>query len=252
MQLPIDPDIDESSEIDVNGNENRHADQDGDSDPRILPFANRIFLCSSNQSIAQRWQDALSEAGELSLVSSVEVLFNHLEFCPTDLVLVDLALYDKDYRALPEALCQRFPSVSFIVLSPLPNDDEGLYLISHGVKGYCNRYISKALLIKAVELVRMGEVWVGRSLLFKLMSRLGAAGEPKGEKQARNSDLDTNLAKLTEREREIAHRVGAGDSNKVIANKLDITERTVKAHLSSIFRKTATKDRLQLGLLINR
>ncbi|MES9812798.1 MAG: helix-turn-helix transcriptional regulator [Candidatus Thiodiazotropha sp.] len=83
------------------------------------------------------------------------------------------------------------------------------------------------------------------------MSRLSAASPPKSEDQAREPDIESTLSKLTDREREIAQLVGSGDSNKVIAKKLDITERTVKAHLSSIFRKTSTKDRLQLGLLIN-
>ncbi|MBT3045713.1 MAG: response regulator transcription factor [gamma proteobacterium symbiont of Ctena orbiculata] len=97
----------------------------------------------------------------------------------------------------------------------------------------------------------MGEVWVGRSLLFKLMNRLSSMASPQAEERGMQGGSADSLAKLTEREREIAQHVGAGDSNKVIARKLDITERTVKAHLSSIFRKTNTKDRLQLGLLIN-
>ncbi|MCG8047962.1 MAG: response regulator transcription factor [Candidatus Thiodiazotropha endolucinida] len=179
------------------------------------------------------------------------MLISNLKTYQTDVVLVDLELFNKDYREIPQLLCQRFKDVAFIILSAIPNDEEGLYLISNGVKGYCNRYISKALLVKAVELVRMGEVWVGRSLLFKLMSRLSSVSPPKDEDQARESDRESTLSKLTDREREIAQLVGSGDSNKVIAKKLDITERTVKAHLSSIFRKTSTKDRLQLGLLIN-
>jgi DNA-binding NarL/FixJ family response regulator len=251
IQLSINPDIDEDSEIGVNGNKNCQIDTDGDAEYRNIPNTNKILLCSSNEAVSKRWHGALSAVGELSVVSSLENLFSHLRSYPTEVVLVDLELFEKGYREIPETLCQSFPHVSFIALSPLPNDGEGLYLISHGVKGYCNRYISQALLIKAVELVHMGEIWVGRSLLFKLMNRLGSVSEPKGERQGMKADADVKLAKLTGRESEIAQLVGVGDSNKVIAKKLDITERTVKAHLSAIFRKTATKDRLQLGLLIN-
>jgi DNA-binding NarL/FixJ family response regulator len=242
MQLSTNLDTDEISDIDAHGNEDRKDDVDSDSG---------ILLCSADEDIADRWREALVEVGVLSAVTSREALLSNLKTDHAEVVLVDLELFDKDYRELPELLCQQFPSLSFIVLSSMPNDDEGLYLISQGVKGYCNRYISKALLIKAVELVRMGEVWVGRSLLFKLMNRLSSLNLPKGEELGMKAGADEKLAKLTEREGEIAQLVGAGDSNKVIAKKLDITERTVKAHLSSIFRKTATKDRLQLGLLIN-
>ncbi|MES9994048.1 MAG: response regulator transcription factor [Candidatus Thiodiazotropha sp.] len=250
-QLSINPNADEIPDLDSDGNENLATDLSADSEHRIIPFANRILLCSSDEAIAKRWHESLNRVGELSAVSSLEALSSSLKTYQPGVVLVDLLLFGKDYRKLPESLCQRFPDISFIVFSPAPNDDEGLYLISRGVKGYCNRYISKALLLKAVELVRMGEVWVGRSLLFKLMNRLSSMDSPQSEAHNTQANSDETLSKLTEREREIAQLVGAGDSNKVIARKLDITERTVKAHLSSIFRKTRTKDRLQLGLLIN-
>ncbi|MEW8509408.1 MAG: response regulator transcription factor [Candidatus Thiodiazotropha sp.] len=251
MQLSINPNTDEIPELGVNGNKNHKADLSSGSERRVVPIANKILLCSSDKAIEKRWQESLNEVGELAAVSSLESLIKSLKTCQTEVVLVDLELFAKDYRELPASLCQQFPDVSFVVLSPVPNDDEGLYLISHGVKGYCNRYISKALLVKAIELVRMGEVWVGRSLLFKLMNRLSSMASPQAEERGMQGGSADSLAKLTEREREIAQHVGAGDSNKVFARKLDITERTVKAHLSSIFRKTNTKDRLQLGLLIN-
>ncbi|MEW8562597.1 MAG: response regulator transcription factor [Candidatus Thiodiazotropha sp.] len=251
MQLSINPTTDDMLDVGPNGNKNHNTDLSSDSERRVVPIANKILLCSSDKAIEKRWQESLNEVGELAAVSSLESLINSLKSCQTEVVLVDLELFAKDYREIPASLCQRFPNVSFVVLSPVPNDDEGLYLISHGVKGYCNRYISKALLVKAVELVRMGEIWVGRSLLFKLMNRLSSMASPQGEEHGMKTGSVDGLAKLTEREREIAQLVGAGDSNKAIARKLDITERTVKAHLSSIFRKTKTKDRLQLGLLIN-
>ncbi|MCU7816683.1 MAG: response regulator transcription factor [Candidatus Thiodiazotropha sp. (ex Rostrolucina anterorostrata)] len=183
------------------------------------------------------------------MVSNREAVSRILEANQPEIVLMDLLLFGEDYRQIPQLLCHQYPNVAFIFLSPEPNDIEGFYLISRGGRGYCNRYISKALLIKAVELVRMGEVWVGRKLLFKLMNRLTSMNHTSDDEVENRAD--SKLSKLTDREREIAVLIGSGDSNKVIANKLDITERTVKAHLSSIFRKTATKDRLQLGLLIN-
>ena len=61
------------------------------------------------------------------------------------------------------------------------------------------------------------------------------------------SDL---LANLTRRECEIATLVGNGESNKQIARLLDITERTVKAHLTEVFRKLEIADRLKLALMV--
>jgi DNA-binding NarL/FixJ family response regulator len=58
------------------------------------------------------------------------------------------------------------------------------------------------------------------------------------------------LADLTQREREIATLIGIGESNKQIARRLTITERTVKAHLTEIFRKLGIGDRLRLALRV--
>ncbi|MEW8586152.1 MAG: hypothetical protein AB2531_10350, partial [Candidatus Thiodiazotropha sp.] len=207
MQLSINPTTDDMLDVGPNGNKNHNTDLSSDSERRVVPIANKILLCSSDKAIEKRWQESLNEVGELAAVSSLESLINSLKSCQTEVVLVDLELFAKDYREIPASLCQRFPNVSFVVLSPVPNDDEGLYLISHGVKGYCNRYISKALLVKAVELVRMGEIWVGRSLLFKLMNRLSSMASPQGEEHGMKTGSVDGLAKLTEREREIAQLV---------------------------------------------
>ena len=65
-----------------------------------------------------------------------------------------------------------------------------------------------------------------------------------------DAECGVDLDALTAREREIALQVGVGCSNKVIAQRLGITERTVKAHLGSVFGKLGVKDRLQLALLV--
>ena len=63
-------------------------------------------------------------------------------------------------------------------------------------------------------------------------------------------NLDTRLDRLTPREREIAQLIGGGASNKEIAGRLNITEATVKAHLTAIFRKLGLSDRLGLALFV--
>jgi DNA-binding NarL/FixJ family response regulator len=62
---------------------------------------------------------------------------------------------------------------------------------------------------------------------------------------------DPRLASLTTREQEVCQLVARGYSNKVIANRLGITERTVKEHLSHSFAKLNVKDRMQIMLLVN-
>lgn len=134
-----------------------------------------------------------------------------------------------------------------IALSDLPSDEQGLIALSAGVSGYCNGHAATAVLRQVADTVLNGGVWVGQWLLQRLLAgvaRVAAQKYAPPEPSAWASGL-------TEREAEVARAVASGASNKEIANRLDITERTVKAHLGSVFDKLKLRDRLQLTLLVN-
>ncbi|MDE1941514.1 MAG: response regulator transcription factor [Betaproteobacteria bacterium] len=132
-----------------------------------------------------------------------------------------------------------------VALSDEPRDEEGVAVLQAGASGYCNGYAAPEVLRQVAQTVEQGGVWVGQSLLQKLVSAAA--------RQTPDSPLATgNWAQsLTEREQAVALAVASGASNKEIAARLDITERTVKAHLSATFEKLKVRDRLQLTLLVN-
>ncbi|MCP4993353.1 MAG: response regulator transcription factor [Gammaproteobacteria bacterium] len=209
-----------------------------------------ILLCSDNNDLISRWRQGIPGSLDTVLVKNLEELNVQLNGEQSSIVLFDLELLDGDISTGGVELIQRYSDIRIIAMSPMPDTDEGLSLIAKGAKGYCNRYIAPEMLSKVLAVVAMGEVWLGNSLVNRLLENLAKAG------QAQNPDTNTQksdqrLTSLTYREQEIAGLVGSGASNKIIARELDITERTVKAHLSAIFRKTQTKDRLQLSLIIN-
>ncbi|MDB5813562.1 MAG: putative LuxR-family transcriptional regulator [Rhodocyclales bacterium] len=136
--------------------------------------------------------------------------------------------------------------LSIIVLSSEPRDDEGILAMDSGASGYCNAYANEATLRQVVEVVASGELWVGRSLLTRL---LRGVSQNLGKSAAPTSDAWRKA--LTEREVEVATMAAQGASNLGIAEVLGITERTVKAHLTSIFEKLDIADRLQLALRVH-
>ncbi len=106
------------------------------------------------------------------------------------------------------------------------------------------------LLPQALGLIEAGEIWLGSELVLHLI-RENAPVNGHASAAAAAEKLSTNsLGDLAARERDTATRVAQGKSNKVIASEPGVTERTVKAHLSSIYRKTGARDRLQLAMLI--
>ena len=113
--------------------------------------------------------------------------------------------------------------------------------------GYGNTYISLARLVEAVRVISGGAVWLGQKVIQQLI--LESYSKAK-EQVAPGSGQ--RLAGLTPAEHKVAELVAQGQSNLEIAFNLKITERTVKAHLTSIYEKTKTGSRLSLALLINR
>jgi two-component system, NarL family, nitrate/nitrite response regulator NarL len=205
-----------------------------------------LVLCSPVESVRLRWREGLSARGELREAESVADLQDCLRSRQPALVLLHVSLPGLSGPQDVRLLKQRYPEVKFAALADVPSDEQGLAWLRGGSDGYLNAYIAPALLAQAVEVMQMGEVWVGRSLMQRLIGGL-AATRPR-----ETSDLERRLDGLTEREREIALLIAQGASNKRIAARLAIAERTVKAHLTAVFRKTGARDRLSLALLVNR
>lgn len=139
---------------------------------------------------------------------------------------------------------ENLPEIRIVVLSNTPFQQEALLALHSGAAGYCHAQSTPRLFHQVATVVTNGGLWIGT----ELMSRILAATE-----QLHTSDPNhPSLAQLTPREQEVAQAVGRGISNKEVAQELAITERTVKAHLGSIFDKLGVRDRLQLVVLLRR
>ena len=133
-----------------------------------------------------------------------------------------------------------------VVLSYAPNDREALSALDLGARGYVHTLAAADVLNQVALVVTNQGVWVGQELLAKVLGVTFKALQQRVEHDRYQHSEYLRL--LTERERGVALAVARGATNKEAARQLDITERTVKAHLSAIFKKLAVRDRLQLIL----
>lgn len=138
-----------------------------------------------------------------------------------------------------------YPTSKVVVLANAPNQAEAFYAMSIGAQGYCHAYSESKLLKEVRTVVSHGGIWMGNELLKQLIEITTSlvGNQPQ--------QVSVLLHQLTKREQDVAIEAAKGLSNKEIARILDITERTVKAHLSSIFETLKAKDRLQLALMLN-
>jgi len=114
-------------------------------------------------------------------------------------------------------------------------------LWGYGVKGILPPYMDIKLFLKAITKVREGEVWLDQTYLKVLLD---------GHRREARSLF--GLLGLSKREKEVAVLVAQGLSNKEVAKRLSVTERTVKVHLNHIFKKLNIKSRMELLLLLGK
>jgi DNA-binding NarL/FixJ family response regulator len=140
----------------------------------------------------------------------------------------------------------QYKTAKVVVLANLPNQAEALFALSQGALGYNHSYGPAAVLKEIRTVISHGGVWLGNELLQKLIEVSTKVTNTQADY------VDSMLDKLTSREKEAAEQAAKGLSNKEIARILDVTPRTVKAHLASVFEKLQVKDRLHLALVLNK
>ena len=137
-------------------------------------------------------------------------------------------------------------SAKIAVLANAPNQAEAFYCMSLGVVAYSHAYSPAKMLSEIKTVVTNGGVWLGQDFLKRLIEVSTSLAGNQAEQVAQH------LSALSKREKQVALEAAKGLSNKEIARILNITERTVKAHLSSTFTRLNVKDRLHLALILNK
>ncbi|OHE16272.1 MAG: hypothetical protein A2X96_03330 [Syntrophobacterales bacterium GWC2_56_13] len=203
-----------------------------------------ILLSSANRAVIKRWNDLLAGEHPLEQTSSLGELERLCAGKKFDLILLHRSLVD---MAAFSQLRRLTPLSKFFLLSDLPNEEEGIAFLKLGIAGYGNTYISPPRLAEAVRVISAGGVWLGQKVIQQLILETAVRA-----KEQAAPETEERLAGLTRRELKIAGLVAQGQSNLEIAAGLKITERTVKAHLTSVYEKTKIGSRLSLALLINR
>lgn len=208
-----------------------------------------LVFASPLRGSRRRWVHRLQKTLAVWEVVERRALERAMANLKPDVVVIDLALPGlRRVRGLPD-IRRLSPSTKIVVLTHALTDSEGVLVLKAGATGYCLRSMNPEQLEKAVAAVRKGEVWVPRRLVSRLVAELLSVID-RSKIEALQSKPDPRLDNLTARQRVVAELISKGACNKEIARRLNITERTVKAHLTGAFRSVGVSDRLQLAILL--
>jgi two-component system nitrate/nitrite response regulator NarL len=207
-----------------------------------------LILASPNREVRERWRRGLGDGFPVHEVSRRADLDQAMTLLGPEILLLDVTLSRPGGVAAVAAVQRLRPSTRIILMTRTPNEKEGINALKAGVRGYCDQGIAPSLLKRAVDRVHEGEIWVGRTLVPRLLEELTSLTERRQE--ASRAGPDSRLEKLTQREFDIANLIGGGASNKEIAATMEISPGTVKAHLTTVFKKLGFSDRLRLALFV--
>jgi two-component system, NarL family, nitrate/nitrite response regulator NarL len=204
-----------------------------------------ILIATNNPRLAKRWSRALRGKYASCVVSHKPALTQTLSSLKTRVLLLDVGLPRlRTARDLP-SIQRLSPPTKIIILSAALNTNEAIAVLKAGAKGYCDHRISGALLQKATRAAIRGELWAGRKIVSELVEEMISTENRRTLVSTGKISFDG----LSPRKRQIAALVVEGIINKEIANRLNISEATVKAHVTGIFRRFKVSRRLDLERL---
>lgn len=159
-----------------------------------------------------------------------------------DVVLLDLVMPEMDGIAATPQIIAASPRARVLILTSFGEEDKVFPAIRAGAHGYLLKDIPPNDLVHAVRAAYAGKVQLHPDIARKLMSVIAGQEEPLWGTRL------TSVEELSEREREVLRLVARGLTNHEIAERLVISEKTVKTHVSSILGKLGLADRTQAAI----
>lgn len=184
---------------------------------------------------------AISVVGEAA--DGEEVVEKARELKP-DVILMDLNMPRLSGVEATKQLRSELPGAKIVALTVHDDDQRIFQVINAGVSGYMLKDVDPDSLLKTIKAVHAGESVIHPAVTARLLGEFHRLSEQAQVVEVRDSVAEL----LTHRELEILKQIARGKSNRDIATHLCISEKTVKNHISNIFRKLQVDDRTQAAL----
>lgn len=211
-----------------------------------MPKTTRIVVVDDHPMLREGVAMTLAAEADFDLVgqggSADEAIELADELLP-ELMLLDISMPGGGINAV-SAICQRYPVIKCIMLTVSENEQDVLDAMKAGAKGYVLKGVSGSSLVNILRRVQQGEAYVTPSLAATLL---------KEWHQDNADDQGTSIFEaLTKREKQILENVTTGLSNKEIADKLFLSEKTIKHYMTNILQKLQVRNRVEAALLFSK
>jgi len=204
----------------------------------------RIILADDHAVVRQGTSELLRRESDLDVIAEAENGLQAVELAQSlkpDVVIMDIRMPELSGIDATKQILETVPGVRVLVLTAHEDDQYLFSLLQAGASGYLLKTAPIDELIRAIHQVHEGRSHIDPSIVHKLVERFS---ERKGVSTDPEEGIQTPET-LTARELEVLHLLARGLNNRAIADTLVISDRTVQAHLTSIFSKMHVSSRLE-------
>jgi DNA-binding NarL/FixJ family response regulator len=205
----------------------------------------RVLVVDDHAIVRQGLRTFIELQGDMEIVGEGTNGIEAVELARStqpDIILLDLVMPEMDGVQATSRIIEHSPNSRIIILTSFSEEDQVIPAIRAGAHGYLLKDIAPNELVQAVRDAFEGKVQLHPEIARKLMSAVAAEEDSPGRTATEISDG------LTMREQEVLHLITEGLNNREIAEKLFISEKTVKTHVSSILGKLGVADRTQAAI----
>jgi two-component system nitrate/nitrite response regulator NarL len=214
-----------------------------------MSTAIRVLIADGHPIVLEGLRTVLSQQTGIQVVGEasdgMEAIEKAVSLDP-DVVMMDLRLPRVDGLTVLRSIHTRAPRSKVILFSGADNKDEFVEAMKLGCSGILSKESAVSLIERSITKVYAGEIWLDSNTTAAVIRQFASPAEFPAP--ANNGKSTRERAQLSQREREIIILIAQGYKNKEIAEKMFITEQTVKNHLHNVFDKLGVSDRLELAL----
>jgi DNA-binding NarL/FixJ family response regulator len=237
--------------VPINGNSGELAERDSGNEPQGVEKKKstiRLVIADDHPIVRDGLKKLLLLEDDFEVVGEAsdgrEVLEKVQQLDP-DVLLLDLRMPNLDGLSALQALQQSNKRTRVIVLTASEDKNEFVQAMKLGCSGIVLKQTAPDLIVKSIRKVNAGEIWLDSHTTAAVMRQFSTGLDNPG---GGSSSKGRERSPLSTREREIVALVAQGYKNKEMAEKMFISEQTVKNHLHNIFDKLGVSDRLELAL----
>ena len=216
----------------------------------------RVLISDAHPIVLEGLRSVLKQYASLQVVGEAgdgaETIEKTVQIEP-DVLLLDLKMPRVDGLTVLRSIQTRVPRTKIILFTTADNKDEFVEAMKLGCSGILLKETPTSLIEKSILRVHAGEIWLDSSTTAAVIRHFSSpkdfpAAHVGPAPSSGNGKSNRERAQLSQREREIIVLIAQGYKNKEIAEKMFITEQTVKNHLHNVFDKLGVSDRLELAL----